>query len=211
MKIEKYFDENTKTWEYVFQKNNLKLRIFFGGNLDLSWDIMDLSVDFDNFSDYENKPLEFIIDKDNMEVYSLFLKLYNDVLSKNIYRDEIAEDDSLEFAYSEEFKTYLNKSLDQTYDLLVNNGVISWHSDETYYEAASILNMELVGEDIKITFIKQVEDEYSIPGEISIRFRNSGSTYDPFNVVFMNHYNSLSTIDPEYHQIHIEEYIRKLK
>lgn len=210
MKIEKKLD-SANNYEYIFYKDNLKLRIFFGGNLDLYWDIVDQSVDYDNCFDYENKPIEFIIDKDNMEVYSLFLKLYDDVLNKKVKCDEENTDDTMEMDYSEEFKEYLHKRLDETYNLLVNDRVISWHSDETYYETASVVNIELVGEDIKITFIKKVEDEYSFPGEISIRFRNSGSTYDPFNVVFMNHFNSLSVIDPLYHQIHMEEYIRKLK
>ena len=52
----------------------------------------------------------------------------------------------------------------------------------------------------------------SAPGSISIRFRNSGSLYDPFNMIFMRMFNKLQNYDPEYHQIHFEEinYAKKL-
>lgn len=218
MTVERELDENTRTYEYYFTKDNLKLKIFFGGNLDLYWQIIDLNVDDDNFFDYETKPLEFIIDKDNMEIYSLFLKLYNDVINKNFESDKEKEQqeamEELDLPaneYSEEFKEEMNRNLENTYNLLVNDGVISWHSDETYYEAANIVDIELVGEDIKITFVEQMKSDFSFPGHIGIRFRNSGSTYDPFNCIFMNHFNALSEINPEYHQIHIEEHVRKLK
>lgn len=218
MIIEKELDTDTNTYEYSFIKDNLKLKIFFGGNLDLYWQIIDLTVNEDNFFEYETKPLEFIIDKDNMEVYSLFLKLYNDVINREFKSDEekkleeeMEELDSFDDYYSDDFEKQMDKSLMDTYNSLVNDGVISWHSDETYYEAANIVNIEKVSDDIKVKFVEQMKDDYSFPGEISIRFRNSGSTYHPFNRIFMNHFNSLISLDPEYHQIHIEEYIRKLK
>ena len=47
---------------------------------------------------------------------------------------------------------------------------------------------------------------------VSIRFRNSGSRYNPFNIIFMKMFNKLQEYNPEYHQIHIEEleYQKKL-
>jgi hypothetical protein len=48
---------------------------------------------------------------------------------------------------------------------------------------------------------------FRIPGTLTIRFRNSGSTYDPFNIVFMKMYQRLQEYNPDYHQIHIEETI----
>ena len=47
----------------------------------------------------------------------------------------------------------------------------------------------------------------------SIRFRNSGSSYQPFNILFMDVFNKLQEYDPNYHQMHIEEYAyqKKLK
>lgn len=217
MTIERNWDASTKTYEYSFVKDNLRLKIFFGGNLDLYWEITDLSVNEDNFFEYTSKPLEFIITKDNMEVYSLFHKLYNDVINREFASDEEKKlDEEMQdldiFEYTDDFKEYMDKNSNDVYKLLVNDGVISWHSDELCYDAANIVNIEMVGDDIKLTFVEQImNDGYSFPGEISIRFRNSGSTYDPFNQIFMNHFNALNVIDPEYHQIHIEEYVRKLK
>ena len=45
------------------------------------------------------------------------------------------------------------------------------------------------------------------PRRITVRFRNSGSRYDPFNIIFMKLYQGLCALDYEYHQIHIEEYL----
>ena len=45
---------------------------------------------------------------------------------------------------------------------------------------------------------------------IPIRFRNSGSFYNPFNVLFMRMHNKMKKIDDVNdigHQIHIEEYL----
>ena len=49
------------------------------------------------------------------------------------------------------------------------------------------------------------------PRKITIRFRNSGSRYDPFNIIFMRLYQGLCNLDYEYHQIHIEEYLQESK
>lgn len=47
---------------------------------------------------------------------------------------------------------------------------------------------------------------------MGIRFRNSGSRYEPFNMVFMRMFLQLQKVDDisDYgHQIHIEEYLYK--
>lgn len=54
------------------------------------------------------------------------------------------------------------------------------------------------------------DNEYLLDGLISIRFRNSGSRYAPFNRLFMKMFNKLQFLDDvnDYgHQIHIEEYL----
>lgn len=211
MTIEKKLDEDTKTYEYSFKKENLEFKIFYGGNLDLYWEIIDHNVNEDNFFDYETKPLEFIIDKDNMEIYSLFLTLYEEVINKRFESKEEQENLDLLLDGLDTIKNFADKELEDTYNLLVKDGVISWHSDETYYEAANIADIETQEDSIKITFIEQMPSDFSIPGRVSVRFRNSGSTYDPFNRMFMNHFNALEKIDSAYHQIHIDEYVRKLK
>ena len=59
-------------------------------------------------------------------------------------------------------------------------------------------------------YVDGYEKEYNLDGYIGIRFRNSGSRYEPFNTVFMEMLNKMQMVDDvldENHQIHIEEYI----
>lgn len=54
------------------------------------------------------------------------------------------------------------------------------------------------------------DEDFHSPNYIPIRIRNSGSSYDPFNIVFMKMYNKMKKIDDTKdigHQIHIEEYL----
>ena len=41
----------------------------------------------------------------------------------------------------------------------------------------------------------------------SVRISNSGSRYGYFNIPFMNMYTKLCEYNPDYHQIHMEEYL----
>ena len=83
MEIKKVINDNqTYLYDFILSKDNLNFKIFFGGNLDLYWQVIDESLDYDNYKNYENKPLEFVIDQENMEVYLLFSKLYNDIINK---------------------------------------------------------------------------------------------------------------------------------
>ena len=62
--------------------------------------------------------------------------------------------------------------------------------------------------------MKGYEEEYNLENTISIRFRNSGSRYAPFNIIFMKMYLNLQKIDDvnDYgHQMHIEEHLNKIK
>ena len=182
MEIKKVVNANqTYLYDFILSKDNLDFKIFFGGNLDLYWEVIDKSLDYDNYENYENKPLEFVIDQENMEVYLLFSKLYDDIINKRLKeKEESVLDEFLPLETKESLKKSYEKEL-----------------DETYYEASNIVNIELVDDSIKITFIKQVESDYSFPGEISIRFRNSGSRYDPFNRLFMAHFNALQNVSVE--------------
>ena len=65
-------------------------------------------------------------------------------------------------------------------------------------------------EDKYIITFHQGKEDFGFP-TYAIRFRNSGSRYEPYNLAFMNMYNSLSEYDPNYHQIHIEEYLYNKK
>ena len=60
MKIEKSVDE-LGNYEYILTRDNLKLKMYYGGNLDLYWEIQNTDVNIDNFETYQERPLEFTI------------------------------------------------------------------------------------------------------------------------------------------------------
>jgi len=215
----------------VKQKNEHGLNIFiqeeqkylafsFGGNGDLYWSIHISNSDTDKYN--------FIITKENYSIYSLFLQLFNDIENINIFgeieipfyiendeekreyikqRNEEIENDKKKYQLFN-YSNY-NKLFDKT------NEIITWYSDETAHDVANILKIKKEKEIFKIEFYTQTyvegydEDFYSLYC-IPIRFRNSGSSYHPFNIIFMKMYNNMKEIDDAKeigHQIHIEEYL----
>ena len=200
---------------------NKTCSIFFGGNLDLYFSLEN----FDNDS-------TFIIGKDNYEIYTLFDKLYHDVLNANIYEkltdreinfiiliSELEEEDyrqkiAEELKRREKYQNDLRKSIQ--YKSLVQDGVITWRSDEYFDEIAPFVKIKKQEDTYVLEFGKpNIPDEYKNDADlilmdsrkITVRFRNSGSKYDPFNIIFMKLYQELCALDYEYHQIHIEEYL----
>lgn len=101
------------------------------------------------------------------------------------------------------------------YHWLYQSGIITWHSDEHIYEDADRVKIYQENENIILEFSRPpVKDEeliYHMSGSIGIRFRNSGSYYDPFNIIFMRMFHKLQEYDPNYHQIHIEELLYQKK
>ena len=103
------------------------------------------------------------------------------------------------------------------YKLLFDGEKIEWHSDDDSYDRAEVLTIKKVNDNFLLEFTSPKIDDfdfiYRTIGTTGIRFRNSGSTYDPYNVIFMRMFNKLQEYDPDYHQLHIEEltYRRTLK
>ena len=102
-----------------------------------------------------------------------------------------------------------SKKVDYAYEKLFQNNIIKWYSDDAPLEEASRVEINKLEEAFTITFY-QGKEEYDFP-TFSVRFSNSGSRYHPYNFAFMNMYNGLSEYDPNYHQIHIEEYLYNKK
>ena len=91
---------------------------------------------------------------------------------------------------------------------------LTWYSDETVHEVANILKIRKEDDRFIIEFSSQphldgYDEDFHSANYIPIRFRNSGSSYSPFNIVFMRMYNAMKEVDDNDigHQIHIEEYI----
>ena len=105
-----------------------------------------------------------------------------------------------------------NYKKDESYrNLIDENKNIIWISDEGPDEEADKMIISKIDDDTyRLTFVRnEIDTEFYMkcPDGISVRFRNSGSRYKPFNAVFMGMYQAFQNIDENYHQIHMEELI----
>ena len=211
-KRETYPERNGGYYRFTISTDEGKFYILYAGVLDVYWG-------YDCLHDIRKEPdsKSFTITKENYYFYSLLEELYSDVKNCNIFQlDDI---DTRFYKNTEEIETKRKDNARWNHNLkkyqkhdphrLFQNGAIKWHSDDFTYDAASFVRIAKKREKFLITFAKsQEEDHYQ---SYSVRFRNSGSRYDPFNLLFMKMYNKLVDYDPNYHQIHIEEYLYQKK
>lgn len=230
MNIKKYKSE-FGFFDFYIEKEGKTLEILFGGNGDLYWIFDNHKINPETTEEYINHleslyQEKFIITKENYFIYQLFDELINDIETSRIYLP-ISNELELEFDGFDEKNYESSKErcnrLNQNhkdyfrYKLLFENGVICWHSDEHIFEDADRVKIIKLDDNIILDFsrppVKREEEIYHLPGRIAIRFRNSGSNYDPYNIIFMRMFQKLQEYDPSYHQIHIEEleYQKKLK
>ncbi len=191
--------------DIFFKEENKYLAITYGGNLDLYWII---------YSEEVNKDNNFVITKENYEVYRLFEQLFNDIDDINIYKYQNHQFSS---NFKKAQKEKYRKSNTSNYNVLYNEKekLITWYSDETAFCVANVLKIKKEDEIFKLEFFIQpyidgYDRDFNSLHHIPIRFRNSGSFYNPFNVVFMRMYSNMKEIDDvnDYgHQIHMEEYL----
>ncbi len=169
----------------LYNSDEVYLEIYFANNLDLYF-----------IFNGANKSQKFIIDESNVRVYDIFNKLYNDLI-----------DCKLPFDSSKERLRRLTN-----YSLLVQNNIITWKSDDYPFDIGPSFKIEKVDEKFVITFDRGKEEEYMANKySISVRIRNSGSFYYPFNANFMTLYHELCNLDLE--QIYIDEImdLRRIK
>ena len=203
MKVVKEDSESGLT--ISFEETDKKFIVLYAGNLDLYWVIRSK-----NDSDHHS----FTITKENYAVYKLFEELFDDIENINIFGEML-----LQFYETEEEIEYQKKSYREfnrsNYNELFNDNIITWYSDETNHEASNILKIKREKDSFELNFyIQPYEDvccrDFNTPRYIPIRFRNSGSSYKPFNTLFMKMYHKMHEIDDidDYgHQMHIEEYL----
>ena len=88
---------------------------------------------------------------------------------------------------------------DSLYKKLVKDDVITWYSDEECEEITEILRISKRKEIILIEFIRQSRidglGQTRMPGWYSIRFRSSGSYYQPCDTVFWRHFDNLQNYE----------------
>ena len=189
-------------FDFEIINNEKKLNILYGGNGDLYFYVNKYNLN------EKEQTVNFEITKENYILFSLFEELYNKIINCNIYKIDNVELEILdEDEIDEKINLYKNWNNElkrkSSYVNLVQNGVISWKHDEQIYEEANILNIYKEKEQYRLEFILNNKE---LSHYIDIRFRNSGSRYQPFNQPFMDLYNALQKYDLEYHQMHIEEY-----
>ena len=172
--------------------------ISYENNLDLYWRYI-----YTNSIDKVENIKTFKITKENYYLYCLFLELYNAIKEKKPYKtfpNYVGED-----LRNKKLKYYGG------YELYKDN-TITWYSDDfAEFANASNFSIKKVKDYFLVIFTKSKTEEFNgcyFP-TYSVRIRNSGSRFDPFNNTFMGMYHKLREYNPEYHQIHIEEYLYK--
>lgn len=180
------------------------LDIMYGGNGDLYWNILSKVKD-------DSERHFFTITKENYEVFLIFSNLFRRIDECEIYTVDPLEEE-LCFSAEERKELYertrnLNEDLSTkpVYECLCSNtsDTITWHSDDAPYGEGNILRISRSRD--KERFLIEIIKRDLNKDDISVEISNSGSRYQPFNIHFMEHYNDLNAIDPNYHQIHIEE------
>ena len=195
MEINKLWNEREKCFDFELREENKILRIFFAGNLDL---YMTLG-DGEPIPENTEEKIVFEITKENYEIYSYFEALYHDIISGKVFEEDIFLEDIPSFDYK---KTYeYQKLVDQEQK-------IHWISDDGPSDLEDQLVIQKGEDKYQLIFIrneKPLDYGFKSSYNITIRFRNSGSQYSPFNCVFMRLYQQLQNIETDYHQIHFEE------
>jgi hypothetical protein len=118
----------------------------------------------------------FTITKDNPFVYECFDNLYDSVMNQRPYR------------YSENLANteYIYPLSKCCAELVHGDGIIDWHSDDEPYDTGSALTISKDENENYILNFKR-----SSEGKTSVRIKNGGSLYDPYNASFMIVYNKL--------------------
>lgn len=197
-------EENEFGQIIIFKEQNKLLKFWFGGNGDLYWSF---------HSKKDNKENNFAITKENYAVYMLFEQLFSDVENINIFNENNAELDAEKIEDIKKYRLYNYSNYNELYD--DDNKIITWYSDETSHMVSNIIKIKKREESFIIEFIVQpyingYDEDFHLLNYIPIRFRNSGSSYEPFNMVFMRMYRNMAELDDVNdigHQILIEEYL----
>ena len=184
---------------YIEEDNSI-FSINYSGNGDLYW-----SIRSNNREDNDSKTDGFVITKENYALYSVFDDLFRDIKDINIFDDYKENKD----AYRLHNRSNYHELFDE------KNNTITWYSDETAHEVANYLKIKKEKDCFEINFyiqdyIEGYDRDFNSIHYIPVRFRNSGSRYYPFNIVFMKMYQKLKKVEDvnEFgHQIHMEEYM----
>jgi len=152
-----------------------------------------------------NHDIVFTFTQADKELYELFLKLYKDIISGNVfplqYNDIIdkTHDEIIRLKRKKDKERFEYKKRAENIGL-VKDGVIQWHSEDyDPYEYSSILKIEKVDNQIIVTFIKNKEHQehsYYMPTYL-VRITESGGIYASthYFVHFVRLHRALQALD----------------
>ncbi len=173
-------------------KDDIQFRIYFGGNGDLYWDIL-------NMRNMDSSDEFFILDKSDGAIYELFYKLYMRVINHQVF--QVREVDK-SFCRTEEDVKKLYKKIEKDneelyshayFKDLCSDGCVVYHSDNEPYETGNRLTMFLDEASGELSIeINRVSRGYDF---LDVCFTHSGSRYSPFDLAFYEHYSDLCEID----------------
>ena len=204
MKIDRKKNSMGDFYDYCLMDKNKMLYIFFANTLDL---YMLLCTD-KLLPPNENITIDFDITKEDYDIYRIFDRLHRAFMnSKENNPDAPFFQKSITTEYGEPYEVA---------PLVDENSNINWISDNGPAVLEDRLVISKEEDSYKLTFVrndKPMDFGFKTNSGIGIRFRNSGSRYNPFNCLFMELYDNLQKINPEYHQISFEEldYKEKVK
>lgn len=194
MEIERK-ENDFNSYDYCLTDGNKKLTILFARCLDLY-----IMINDDQFMKYaEAKTIHFDITKADYDIFRLFDSLYQDIINCKVF-DLHDVRNTCRYEYEK---------------LVDDKQCITWISDDDREEIGDRFTLSKLNDDVyRLIFYRndKIPDfGFKNPMYISVRIRNSGSRYKPFNCVFMKMYHELQDIDPNFRQIHLEElqYIKK--
>lgn len=212
MKLEKSFNNGYGSITLINGKQ--KLTIEYAPNLDLYFVVENAS--------------EFVITKEDYQIYELFLKLYETIISAdvfnqssfNYYINEFLGHFDNEFISYEDYSKINERKLEiikkqYYYTRLVKSGKIVWKCDDYPHDIGPSFKIIKDSDIIKIAFDRgntEKQDLFHPKNRTTVRIRTSGSAYNYFYAPFMMLFKELKELDLD-DQIHIEEYLytKKLK
>lgn len=181
MEIKKV-ENNMNCFDIWVKEDNKELKIMYGRNLDLYMIMSNGRLIPDN----ENTKISIDITKENPQLYDNFDKLYNSIISGNVFEDKKGD-----FSYYLESYEY-QKLVDE-------NKNITWISDNGIAEYEDRFTISKHGDDAyRLTFFrndKTQEFGFKDHTGISVRISTSGSRYNHFYCPFMFMFQRLQDID----------------
>lgn len=188
----------------IIESEDKHLDITFGGTGDIYW-----ILDNQEVADVEEDPMydTFTIPASETDIYKIFEELYDDLINGNIYYPEqlpsyyLAIDPAAQEKENKRCEKS-NKEIKESsrYKALVNNGFITFYSDEELKTNAEIVRISKRDDCILLEFLRQTkkdeQNQTRLPGWYFIRIRLNGCTYTPCEIVFWRHFDNLQKYEP---------------